>query len=91
MLYMLSTLDNPYNPHHQWDQWLAYDRNKGHYSSELLARIAKTSDELSDADYDVAVNNAIDDIVTLDVIGIYIKVSPDFKPRPIALSNLESV
>lgn len=81
MAYMLSTIDNPYNPHHDWDRWLAFDHDQGYYSSQLLGRIARTSDELSDVDYELAINEAIDEIVHEDVIGVYIKVSPNFKPK----------
>lgn len=81
MAYMLSTIDNPYNPHHQWDEWLAWDHDQGYYSSEFLGRIAQTSDELSDSDYELAVNDAIDEIVREDIIGVFIKVSPTFKPK----------
>lgn len=80
MSYMLSTVDNPYNPHHQWDQWLTYDHDLGYYSSELLGRIAKTSDELSDADNELAINDAIDEIIREDIIGVFIKVSSSFEP-----------
>lgn len=85
MDYMLTTLDNPYNPHHDFDQWLAFDHDHGYYSSQLLGRIARTSDELSDADNELAMNDAINEIIHEDLIGIYIKVDSNFKPKPIQL------
>lgn len=88
MLYMLSTIDNPYNPHHDWERWLAYDHNESHYSSELLARIARTSEELSDTDYELSVNSAIDEIIKEDLTDMFIKVSPNFKPKPITLVSI---
>lgn len=81
MAYMLSTLDNPYNPHHEWDRWLAWDHDHGYYTSEYLGRIARTSDELSETDYELAITDAIDEIVREDIIGVYIKVSSTFKPK----------
>ena len=27
--YLLTTIDNPYNPFKDWDSWFAYDMQKG--------------------------------------------------------------
>jgi hypothetical protein len=78
---MLSTIDNPYNPFVDYEHWLAYDREKGYNTNEYLARIALTSNELSDQDQDEAMNEAIDKIVKLNVLGIYIKVNDEYIPR----------
>lgn len=71
---MLTTIDNPFDPFIQWDDWKRFDEDHGYYSSEYLARVAKTSDELSDSDYLNAIEDAIDDICRLDVLGIYKKI-----------------
>ncbi|AXQ61320.1 hypothetical protein SEA_LIBERTYBELL_79 [Streptomyces phage LibertyBell] len=72
--YMLSTSDNPFNPHTQWDEWLAWDM--GRYNSlSLLARVAKVSDELPDSVNDSEVDDAIDEIVRENVSGMHIKVA----------------
>jgi len=75
--YMLSTIDNPFNPFTEWDEWNRYDEAKGYYTTSYLARIAVTSDDLSAEDYDQAINNAIDEIVELNILGIYTKVYSD--------------
>lgn len=72
---MLTTIDNPFNPFTHWDEWKSFDEDKGYYTCAYLARIAKTSDELSDADYDLAVEEAIDEICELNTLGLYKKVS----------------
>lgn len=72
---MLTTLDNPYDPFTQFDDWNAFDVSKGYHSLSYLARIAKTSDELSEEDEKLLINNAIDEIVRLNVLGIYKKVT----------------
>lgn len=78
---MLTTIDNPFNPFTQYDQWFAYDREKGYDTPNYLARIAKVSDDLSDEEEALAIEQAIDEIVLMNVLGIYIKVSPDnFNP-----------
>lgn len=77
---MLTTIDNPYNPFTQFDEWFAFDESKGYYTCEYLARIARSSDELSPEDEALAINAAIDEIIELNVLGIYKKVSrKDFK------------
>lgn len=75
--HMLSTVDNPYNPFTHWDEWWAHDIAQGHNTAGLLARIAINSDELSDADQEVANEDAINEILREDARGIYIRVAPD--------------
>lgn len=73
--YMLTTVDNPFSPFSQWDLWLAYDTEKGYFTCAYLARIAKTSDELSEKDQSIAINNGINEIVSID--SWYKKVTED--------------
>ena len=73
--YMLTTSDNMFSPFDEWDEWYAYDEAKGYHSSALLARVANTSDELSEPDQDLAIEQAIDDVIEMNDIGLYIKVS----------------
>lgn len=72
---MLTTIDNPYDPFTQFDEWNAYDQEKGYYSCAYLARIAKSSDDLSESTQAQIVEDAIDEICKNDVIGIYRKVT----------------
>lgn len=73
--YMLTTIDNPFDPFTQFDEWLAYDIQLGYNTSSFLARIAKVSNELSLPDQDKAVQDAIDEIVNENVLGVWRKVS----------------
>lgn len=76
--HMLSTMDNPYNPFAEFDEWLNYDRQHKHFTLEFLDRIIVTSSDLSDADQSLAIELAIDEIVRENVNGLYVKVSaPD--------------
>jgi len=74
---MLTTLDNPYNPFTQFDDWYAYDVEKGYYTCNYLARIVKTSEDLSEEDEALAIEQAIDEIVSMNITGLYKKVTPD--------------
>jgi len=72
--HMLTTVDNPYDPFTQFDEWYSFDEAAGYATCGLLARIVVTSDELSEADQDLALEQAIDEIVKENVLGIYRKV-----------------
>ena len=74
---MLTTNDNPFDPFTQFDDWYAYDVQVGHHTCAYLARIAKTSDELSEVEEAEAIENAIDEIVKFNINGRYIKVIKD--------------
>lgn len=73
--YMLTTVDNPWSPFTNLDEWMAYDTNAGYNTLRLLDRIACLSDELSEADQAEALDDAIDEIVRENVLGIFRKVS----------------
>jgi hypothetical protein len=75
--YMLTTVDNPFNPFTDFDSWLAYDTACGYHTASFLDRIVKQSDDLSDADQQLAIQLAIDEIVSENVLGLYRKVSMD--------------
>lgn len=73
--HMLTTVDNPYDPFTQFDDWYAWDVREGYNSLSLLARVVRTSNDLSDADQDVATEMAIDEIVRENVSGKHRKVA----------------
>lgn len=77
MRHMLSTVDNPYNPFTNYDEWLVYDLGQGYNSNAFLARVAYSSDELSDADQAAAIELAIDEIVRENSLGLFKKVSQE--------------
>lgn len=70
----LTTIDNPFDPFDQFSQWFLFDTEKGYDSCSYLARIAQTSDEMSEQEYNHEVERAIDEIVTVNPLGIYKKV-----------------
>lgn len=72
--HMLSTVDNPWNPWTEFDQWLAYDMRAGHHTLGYLARINKSSDEISEADQNVAHENAIAEIIRIHNGEFYVAV-----------------
>lgn len=71
---LLSTTDNPWNPWTHFKEWHAHDLAAGHHTLSYLARITVSSDELSQADQDLAVDDAIEEILRLNINGLYIGV-----------------
>lgn len=72
---MLTTTDNPYDPFTEWHEWYAFDTSKGYHSSDLLGRVVITSHELSESDQRLAIEQAIDEIVTENLSGMHKKVT----------------
>ena len=72
---MLTTIDNTFDPFDDFDNWYNFDMDKGYNSCAYLARIAYTSDALSDAENNQELERAIDEIITYDFLNIYKKVS----------------
>lgn len=70
----LTTVDNPYDPIKDFDNWYAYDESHGYCTSGYLARIAMTSDDLSENDREQAVSDAIDEIIAMNSDGFYKKI-----------------
>lgn len=73
--YMLTTVDNPFDPFTRFDEWLEYDISMGYNTPSFLDRVANVSNELSEPDQALAVQDAINDIVEENVLGMWRKVS----------------
>ncbi len=74
-LVAITTFDNPFNPFTQFTEWLLFDKEKGYNTCEYLARIAKVEDNLSQQEYNRAVEQAIDSIIKTDPFNIYKKIT----------------
>lgn len=75
----ITTIDNPYDPFDSFTSWLSYDKEKGYNSCEYLARIAKTSDQLTDEENEREIERAIDEIISVNPLNIYRKVIREMK------------
>ena len=63
-LYLPTTMDNPFDPFTQWQRWWDYDHNMGYCTYEHLADIMCPSNELTDAEYTEAFEQACNTLVT---------------------------
>ena len=80
--FMLSTIDNPFNPFVDFDSWKNFDEDQGYNTCEYLSfNSDELSFELSDSQNQKIINQNIQDIVDNDLLGIYIRVRPESKIR----------
>lgn len=86
--FMLSTLDNPYNPYTNWAEWYNFDCQKGYYTCSYLARVFEEQNipYLSEEQKYKLVQQTIQDIIDNDSLGLYCKVSKDEVVKPIELT-----
>ena len=75
----LTTVDNPYDPYEQFEQWYRFDNDHGYNSSGLLMRLAETSSQFTDNENAYEIEKAIDKIVAADPCNIYKKIKMDIK------------
>lgn len=65
---MVTTTDNPYNYFTQFEQWKEYDEKiAGYQTLSYIARIAMTSNELSEKEMNSAIESAVDEICEMDL------------------------
>ena len=74
MRIMLSTIDNPYDPFDDFKNWFLFDVQHGYNSCAYLARIAQTSDQFTEKEMNEEIEKAIDEIIELDFMNVYVKV-----------------
>ena len=71
----LTTVDNPFDPFTQFDDWFLFDTEKGYNSCSRLDRITNLSDEMSEVEVNEEIERAIDEIIKYDFLNIYKKVT----------------
>ena len=70
----LTTKDNPYDPETEFALWYLFDKQNNYDSCEYLARIARTSEQLSDEENEAEIESAIDEIIKHDFRKVYKKL-----------------
>jgi hypothetical protein len=72
--YMLTTIDNPFDPFEQFVSWNLFDVEKGYNTSSYLGRIANITEDMTQKEENAEVERAIDEIIKYDFTNKYIKV-----------------
>lgn len=74
----LTTIDNPYSPFSQFDDWYNYDTEKGYDCCGYLDRVLTLNNVqtsyLNEDEESKKIDEAIDQIVTIDPTGMFAKV-----------------
>lgn len=73
--YMLTTVDNPFDPFTRFNEWFEYDVSMGYNTSSFLDRVANVSNDLPEPDQALAIQDAIDQIVEENVSGMWKKIT----------------
>ena len=71
---MLTTIDNPFDPFEQFNEWFMFDIEKGYYTCSKLARVTNITDDMSSVEVEMENERAIDDFIKYDFLDIYKKV-----------------
>lgn len=66
MRFALTTSDNPFDPFDEFASWFSFDESQGYHTSGLMARISDSSSELSEADEDRLVKDAVDRVLLIN-------------------------
>ena len=71
----ITTIDNPFNPFDDFNSWFMFDVEKGYYTSSKLARLTKTTDDMTQKEELEEIERAIDRLIEIDPLDLYIKVT----------------
>lgn len=76
---MLTTVDNPFDPFTQFEEWYAWDEAAGYHTTAFLARVVISSDELSEYDQRLAYEEGVNEIIRENVSGMHARVYQNLK------------
>lgn len=71
--FMLTTVDNPYDPFEQFTLWNLFDKENGYNTCERMARIQNLSSDMTLKEEEEEYNRAADEIIKYDFLDIYKK------------------
>ena len=76
---MLTTIDNPFNPHTNYDSWRTWDVDMGYNTEELLGRYVPIDRDsfITDVETESSLEIAYDQIIESDPFGVYVLVNYD--------------
>ena len=88
--FMLTTVDNPYDPFDNFDEWRLLDIKKSNEIGfvpccEYLAKIADLSDEMTQKERNAEIERAIDEIIQFNTMREFKKVSKEFEVEEVDL------
>lgn len=70
----ITTIDNPFDPFDDYNSWFMFDVEKGYYTSSKIGRLVNTTEDMSEKEEIEEIERAIDRLIEIDPLDIYIKV-----------------
>lgn len=70
----ITTIDNPFDPFEDFENWFLFDCEKGYYTCSRLARLANIEENMTEEQEDQEIERATDRLIQLDPLDIYKKV-----------------
>lgn len=86
---MLTTMDNPYNPFKDWDNWYSFDQSHGYRTCELLDRFTHVHESMTELEEANEIADARKRICNL-LFMIFKEIGPDEDPDPKPIKLEES-
>lgn len=85
---MLTTIDNPYSPFNEFDQWFLFDVEHGYNTCAILARVTNIEEDMTDEEVMIETERAIDSIISNDFLQIRVKV---YNNDPVLAENINNI
>ena len=70
----VTTLDNPFDPFKEPENWKRFDEDNGYHTTSLICRFLRDSDEFDEEKYRQCLEEAVDEVVRFNFTGNYRKV-----------------
>ena len=71
----ITTIDNPFDPFDDFNSWFMFDVENGYYTSSKLGRLTHFTDDMTELEELEETERAIDELVRIDPLDIYIKLT----------------
>ena len=88
----ITTLDNPYNPFTDFDNWHQFDEEHGYCTCGLIVRLGIFDDDMPPGILHDEFERVVDEIYEYNILGIYKKVTEedykDGKWKPVDLTKV---
>lgn len=72
--YMVTTMDNPWNPFTHYHEWLSFDTSHGYNTDQWVYILSKTSSDLLKDEMEEQIDAGVESLLALDPFGIHVKV-----------------
>lgn len=71
--FLITTIDNPYNPFSEYEDWLRFDEENGYNTQNYVARVLQVKDLDDSLSEDEKLDIALESILSINQ-GLYVKV-----------------